>query len=67
MHTQMVGLYQDPDGKMIFSATNPTQLRRRTSTMASQTGSFRCQVKNNFEVLVIVHIGVTLLVIQLIL
>ena len=59
MHTQMVGLYQDPDGKMIFSATNPAQLRRRTSTMASQS-SFRCQVKsNNLEVLVLVHIEVT--------
>ena len=61
MHTQMVGLYQDPDGKMIFSATNPTQLHKhRLSTQSS----FKWQVKNDLEVLIIVHIGVTLLVIQ---
>ena len=62
MHTQMVGLYQDPDGKLIFSGTHPTHINRRLSRRASQN-SFRWNVKNGLEVLVMVHIRVTLVVV----
>ena len=30
--TQMVGYYQDPEGKTIFSRTDPSKLARNTNT-----------------------------------
>ena len=35
--TQMVGYYQDPEGKTIFSRTDPSKLARNTNTSDLQS------------------------------
>ena len=34
--TQMVGYYQDPEGKTVFSRTDPSKLARDTNTSDTQ-------------------------------
>jgi len=59
--TQMVGYYQDPEGKTIFSRTDPSKLARNTNTSDLQSPQRKQTQELESGVSVTVNMGVTLL------